>query len=374
MPNLSAMNSTEQKLRAIQDYLYILLEQLRYTLENLGAENFNPTALAEITGPIYRTIEDGEKGLRTELRVTAEGISTRVESAEGDISQLQQTAAGLRTDVTSAQGDISSLQQTATGLTSRVESAEGDISTLQQTATGLTSRVSGAEGNISALQQTASGLTSRVSSTEGNVSALQQTASGISASVSSLSTGLAHALIFDSGGLKLYDQSNNAVKLSHGNLNLTGSISFSDLDSGTQSTINSKISVESESIARSIAAGTYANGSFIKKKEIYGPTIYTNELNIFPEKDNQGNYQAAASQPGGLRLYEWYNEVLYEFLRIYPWNQTVPPITHLGSPAEGEIYMDSVTRFTDKVYFEHSVDFSHATVTGLPTVQYLSFS
>lgn len=46
-PNLEGQ-TTEQKLRALTDYLYQLLEQLRYTLHNLGIENMNDEALKEI--------------------------------------------------------------------------------------------------------------------------------------------------------------------------------------------------------------------------------------------------------------------------------------------------------------------------------------
>ena len=149
--------TTEEKVSQIQDYLYILLENLRYTLSNLGAENFNPVSLSKITEPVSAKIKDLE-GNVTELNITAQGLSTRVSSAEGNISSLEQTASGLTSRVQSAEGDISSLQQTATGLTSRVSSAEGNITTLTQTATGLTSRVTDAEGHINTITQTLSGV------------------------------------------------------------------------------------------------------------------------------------------------------------------------------------------------------------------------
>ena len=73
-PNLSGNGSAEDKLRAVQDYLYQLLEQLRYSMNNLGAENFNENSLNEITGPIRAEISDTAKGLTTLIEVTAEGV------------------------------------------------------------------------------------------------------------------------------------------------------------------------------------------------------------------------------------------------------------------------------------------------------------
>lgn len=51
-PDLSGYSSTEQKLQAMEDYLVQLLEQLRYTLHNLGVENFNEEGLRRITEPL----------------------------------------------------------------------------------------------------------------------------------------------------------------------------------------------------------------------------------------------------------------------------------------------------------------------------------
>lgn len=181
-PNFTGQESPAEQIRTIRNYLYMLLEQLRYTLNNLDAGNFNSEGLKEIqdaiSQPILKQLSDTDGNL-AELQVTAAGLASRVSSNEGDISQLEQTAQGLSSRVGDAEGNISSLQQTANGLSSSVASAEGNISTLQQTANGLSSRVSSAEGNISSLQQTANGLSSRVSNAEGSISSLSQTASGL---------------------------------------------------------------------------------------------------------------------------------------------------------------------------------------------------
>lgn len=181
-PNFTGQENPAEQIRTIRNYLYMLLEQLRYTLNNLDAGNFNTEGLKEIqdaiSQPILKQLSDTDGNL-AELQLTAAGLASRVSSNEGDISQLEQTAQGLSSRVGDAEGNISSLQQTANGLSSRVTSAEGNISTLQQTANGLSSRVSNAEGSISSLSQTASGLETRVANAEGAVSTVSQKVNGV---------------------------------------------------------------------------------------------------------------------------------------------------------------------------------------------------
>ena len=206
-PNFAGQESPAEQIRTIRNYLYMLLEQLRYTLNNLDAGNFNTEGLKEIqdaiSQPILKQLSDTDGNL-AELQVTAAGLASRVSSNEGDISQLEQTAQGLSSRVGNAEGNISSLQQTANGLSSRVTSAEGNISTLQQTANGLSSRVSNAEGSISSLSQTASGLETRVANTEGDVSTVSQKVNGVTVTTGYGQTFLAGDRIVMSSNVNNY--------------------------------------------------------------------------------------------------------------------------------------------------------------------------
>ena len=206
-PNFAGQESPAEQIRTIRNYLYMLLEQLRYTLNNLDAGNFNTEGLKEIqdaiSQPILKQLSDTDGNL-AELQVTAAGLASRVSSNEGDISQLEQTAQGLSSRVGNAEGNISSLQQTANGLSSRVTSAEGNISTLQQTANGLSSRVSNAEGSISSLSQTASGLETRVANAEGAVSTVSQKVNGVTVTTGYGQTFLAGDRIVMSSDINNY--------------------------------------------------------------------------------------------------------------------------------------------------------------------------
>ena len=75
---------TDAKLRAVQDYLYQLLEQLRYILNNLTPDNFNEQEVSGWAGetivkPIHAEITDVEQGLVTLIDATAGEINASVQ-------------------------------------------------------------------------------------------------------------------------------------------------------------------------------------------------------------------------------------------------------------------------------------------------------
>lgn len=199
-PDLTGRQSTDEKFVIVTDYLYMLLEQLRYTLSNLGPENFNSAELdgltSMITEPIYARISDTEGNI-TALQVTAQGLIGRISDVEGN-----QTALGV----------------TAQGLISRVSSVEGNVNTLSQTAAATTAQISDLYGNMSVLQQTATSLTSRIGSAEGDITSLEQTVNSFELSVSNSS---------GSSRLSLYA---DGVRLSSATITFTGAVTFEDLE------------------------------------------------------------------------------------------------------------------------------------------------
>lgn len=80
----------------------MLLEQLRYSLANLGEENFNETEFENIaniiTQPVYVQLADTNNNVAS-LTITAEGLSSRMSDAEGNISSLTQTVNGMTLSV-----------------------------------------------------------------------------------------------------------------------------------------------------------------------------------------------------------------------------------------------------------------------------------
>ena len=170
-PNGEGKNTQEQ-IEGIYDYLFVLLEQLRYTLFNLDDSNVNPNAMSDfiknIREPIYAKIEDTNKNVN-ELSITAQGLSARISSAEGNITQLGATAQGLSARISSAEGNITQLGATADGLSARISSNEGSITNLTADINGIRTQVSGKIGTSEAqtlIDQSLNGITLSATSGE----------------------------------------------------------------------------------------------------------------------------------------------------------------------------------------------------------------
>ena len=140
-PKIDDHQTTEENFNQVVNYLYMLLENLRYTLGNLGEDNFNDTELDSIgkliTEPVWARIADDEGNIHT-LNVTAQNLLSQVSDLDGNLSALQQTAETLSSRITTADGNISALTQTANSLSSKISDAEGNISSLTQTVNGMT--------------------------------------------------------------------------------------------------------------------------------------------------------------------------------------------------------------------------------------------
>lgn len=135
---------TQEQINGVYDYLFVLLEQLRYTLFNLDGSNINQNALSEfiknISEPIYAKIEDTDKNVN-ELSITAKGLSARIGDAEGNITQLQATAKGLQASISSLDGAITNIKADVNGIRATVSTkidATQAQSIFDQSATGFT--------------------------------------------------------------------------------------------------------------------------------------------------------------------------------------------------------------------------------------------
>lgn len=146
---------TQEQINGVYDYLFVLLEQLRYTLFNLDGSNINQNALSEfiknISEPIYAKIEDTDKNVN-EISVTAKGLDARLSDAEGDITQLDTTAKGLQASVSNLDGAITNIKADVNGIRATVRTkidATQAQSIFDQSAEGFTLGVtSGENGTI----------------------------------------------------------------------------------------------------------------------------------------------------------------------------------------------------------------------------------
>lgn len=146
---------TQEQINGVYDYLFVLLEQLRYTLFNLDGSNINQNALSEfiknISEPIYAKIDDTDKNVN-EISITAKGLDARLSNAEGDITQLDTTAKGLQVSVSNLDGAITNIKTDVNGLRATVSGkidATQAQSIFDQSAQGFTlAATSGENGTI----------------------------------------------------------------------------------------------------------------------------------------------------------------------------------------------------------------------------------
>lgn len=121
-PRLEEGQETGEALKQVVDYLYILLENLRFMLSNLGVQNFNEKELEDLTAPVYKSIGSLE-GALLQVKATAEGAQITAANAKGAATQAQITADGASVTASSAAGKAASLEFTVNGLT--VRNADG---------------------------------------------------------------------------------------------------------------------------------------------------------------------------------------------------------------------------------------------------------
>ena len=154
-PSFTQKESVNDKVETMQDYLFMLVEQLRYTLHNLDLSNMNKTATDEfvkqITDPIYGEIKDAEGNI-TQVALVAEGLAARIGDAEGNITQLQATAQGLSASISNLNGSVTNLTADVNGIRTTVSTkidATQAQSIFDQSATGFTlGATSGENGTI----------------------------------------------------------------------------------------------------------------------------------------------------------------------------------------------------------------------------------
>lgn len=98
-----------------------------------------------------------------QLKLTADGLTSKVADTQGNVSKLEQTASGLQTQITNTKDDVASVKVTADSVKADLTNAKGDVARVKATADSLTSSMANAHDDISNLQQRADSITSTLS-------------------------------------------------------------------------------------------------------------------------------------------------------------------------------------------------------------------
>ena len=271
------------------------LKASKTELDNLGNIVSSNTASIniqadKITSLVSETNALGTK--YTEVKQTADGLTTTVQGLNGDISRVENTANSISSTVSNLNGEVSNVKQTAQGLSVSITNLQGNYTQLQAEVDSLWSAVGDGEisvedfrdalkdindkvtANINAINKAqdtadaANGLaTSHVTLIEQNAKAIQLQAARVqtdsSGNITNINTSALvlkadYASLFstqvnEQGIAKTAQLSTYVTKNDLGNpysgidisadlINLTGKVTFSDLNSSAQSTINGKLS------------------------------------------------------------------------------------------------------------------------------------
>ena len=126
-PNFKGNETTEEKVDQIQNYLYMLVEQLRYSMANIGAENFNETEFDNIvnliTEPIYFQLTSEDGTINQMLHITEDRLISKIEGVTKDVEALGETT--------------TLIQQTVNSITSSVSDLEGNYSKIRQSVDSI---------------------------------------------------------------------------------------------------------------------------------------------------------------------------------------------------------------------------------------------
>lgn len=194
------------------------------------------------------------------------------------------------------------------------------------------------EGISSTIKQTAESISQRIDGVDEQYAELRLTVDGVT-------------ITDDSGTTRLRGDSIQTGSITADKLILTGSITFSDLDSDTQDTINGlSDTIDNLDIPKlpGYIQETYIDSVRIEAPSIYGGSFYGEDFNVILDDVPFGQ-----SSPGGFKLYGAYESPLLQIGYFYG---DTPTVT-FESPASGNVsWIFPETDFYGRISFTGVTD------------------
>ena len=292
-PNLEG-KTQDEKIAQLTSYLYMLLEQLRYSLSNLGQENFNTTELETLTEtirqPIYVQLEDTEKGLSTQLNVLNGNFNAVFEGVDwnNDVTKY-----------TKVVGDIN-------GIYTEVYDEETGESRIEQNATAITAEVKARDAAIA--------------------SSINQTMNSITLSVQNIEKE-SHIVL-----------SGDGINIDSAKVNISGMVTFSDLENPRETTVIDGNNIRTGQINAIDIVGSTFISNLTTDYEVQG------RVDFYYQDSSQVRYRA-----GSLHLKDEEeasgNNPFQLMLETYKWNDGAVPVvlklrsaSNMSAEADGTIY------------------------------------
>ncbi len=157
-PSFTGRESPKEQVMKLSDYLFQLTDNLKYTLQNLGKDNWNAVALEQLS-------EDATKKLAEQIQNTM----TQVQRLQNTVDQIS----GLTGRMGDAEENITYLQKDMEDHGDRIKSLEENMAFLEEVPQDHESRIEqleelngGAAVDIDELQQSVSNISDIVKSEE----------------------------------------------------------------------------------------------------------------------------------------------------------------------------------------------------------------
>lgn len=206
------------------------------TREIASSQNSEILALRGKTNVLTRTLEETTNKMTSiETNVNAEinGVKTELTTVKSDVSEVKQTASSLSSTVSSVQQDLNDYKSgTDTKLSNMESKIEQQADSITTTVTNnvntyVDGKFTGVNQEITQIKQDAQSITSTVQGLSGDVNTVKQSLEGVVYS-SSLADG---TTTINGGCIK-------TGTINADRINMTGAISWGDLDNNLQTTIN----------------------------------------------------------------------------------------------------------------------------------------
>lgn len=301
-----AQRQSDRELAKIRSSITKTAERITLEVENeiAGLNGKLELTDSRLTAEITNTRD----GLNAKLELTDSRLTSKITDTQNGLnSKIEQTDSRLTAEITNTRDGLNAkLELTDSRLTSKITDTQNGLnSKIEQTADSLTTKINATDGRVTTLSQTVDGIKTRVSNTEGDISKLEQFADGLTLSVSNGSTSSVIALksgsttiksqTINMTGLVTYTGLENGTTVINGGciqtglinanrLDLSGSITFSDLSKNLRDDINDAYSMaeDAQSLANdldnTVGGWTYRGTTYIDGGMIMTGTVMASRL------------------------------------------------------------------------------------------------
>ena len=156
--------------------------------------------------------DEAKVAIKTMLGVTdvdISGLSTRLTTAEGNISTLQTSASDLSANIADAEDDITALESSVSSLGTRLGTAENSITALESSVSSLGTRLTTAEGAITSQGTRLTTAEGTITSQGTRLATAESDIDGLDTRVTALENGQGPSYVIDDTPTA---NSNNLVK------------------------------------------------------------------------------------------------------------------------------------------------------------------